>query len=142
MCALSGGVHPALIAEKRCTAGELIKKQHLDADESTKGMCRNELLHTYLSRPGRQCSPAIAGNSSVTVVITSHRCLPSASSASRLPFVLDPMVSLPSLIDQSIHIFDSFTVECGTTLLNVPATHKLWGSLNETTFISSADAED
>lgn len=61
------------------------------------------------------------------------------------------MASLTALISQSIHIIDSFQLECGTELKQVPVAFKTWGSLNEAkdnvmiichAFTGSADVED
>lgn len=52
---------------------------------------------------------------------------------------------------QSIHILDSFTLESGTTLCNVPVAYKTWGHLNSEgtnvmvichAFSGTADVED
>jgi len=61
------------------------------------------------------------------------------------------MPNLSSLIDQTIHIIPSFTLECGITLRQVPVAYKTWGKLNEKkdnvmvichAFTGSADVED
>ncbi|PPQ83833.1 hypothetical protein CVT25_000892 [Psilocybe cyanescens] len=61
------------------------------------------------------------------------------------------MASYSSLIEQSIHIVPSFTLECGSTIKEVPVAYKTWGKLNETkenamvichAFTGSADVED
>lgn len=58
---------------------------------------------------------------------------------------------LPSLIDQSLYSVDSFQLECGVVLRDVPIAYKTWGTLNETAdnvmvichaFTGSADVED
>jgi homoserine O-acetyltransferase len=58
---------------------------------------------------------------------------------------------MTSLIDQSLYSADSFQLECGVVLRNVPIAYKTWGTLNETTdnvmvichaFTGSADVED
>lgn len=55
------------------------------------------------------------------------------------------------LIDQSLYNVDSFQLECGIILLDVPIAYKTWGTLNETkdnvmvichAFTGSADVED
>ncbi|KAI5828492.1 homoserine O-acetyltransferase [Schizophyllum commune Tattone D] len=62
-----------------------------------------------------------------------------------------PTRALDSLIEQSIHIVPSFTLECGRTLREVPVAYKTWGKLNENkdnvmiichAFTGSADVED
>ena len=62
-----------------------------------------------------------------------------------------PTRALDSLIEQSIHIVPSFTLECGRTLREVPVAYKTWGKLDETkdnvmvichAFTGSADVED
>ena len=61
------------------------------------------------------------------------------------------MAQFSSLIEQSIHIVPSFTLECGSVLRKVPIAFKTWGKLNETkdnvmiichAFTGSADVED
>ncbi|KAG6877560.1 hypothetical protein C0993_006057 [Termitomyces sp. T159_Od127] len=61
------------------------------------------------------------------------------------------MPPLTSLIEQSIHIVPSFTLECGSELKDVPVAYKSWGQLNESAdnvmiichaFTGSADVED
>lgn len=56
-----------------------------------------------------------------------------------------------SLINQNVLIVPSFTLECGTTLRDVPVAYKTWGTLNQTrdnvmiichAFTGSADVED
>jgi homoserine O-acetyltransferase/O-succinyltransferase len=56
-----------------------------------------------------------------------------------------------SLIDQSLSYVDSFQVECGVVLRDIPVAYKTWGSLNETAdnvmvichaFTGSANVED
>ncbi|GJJ13938.1 hypothetical protein Clacol_008195 [Clathrus columnatus] len=55
------------------------------------------------------------------------------------------------LIDQSIEVIPSFTLECGVTLREVPVAYKTWGKMNETkdnimvichAFTGSADVAD
>ncbi|TFK62953.1 homoserine O-acetyltransferase [Pluteus cervinus] len=62
-----------------------------------------------------------------------------------------PSSSFSALIDQSIHVAEKFTLECGMTLKKVPVAYKTWGSLNENkdnvmiichAFTGSADVED
>ncbi|KXN84200.1 Homoserine O-acetyltransferase [Leucoagaricus sp. SymC.cos] len=61
------------------------------------------------------------------------------------------MPCLSDLIDQEILHIPQFTLECGTTLKQVPVAYKTWGKLNETkdnvmiichAFTGSADVED
>jgi homoserine O-acetyltransferase len=61
------------------------------------------------------------------------------------------MAEFSHLIDQSIHVVPSFTLECGRELRDVPVAYKTWGNLNETkdnvmiichAFTGSADVED
>ncbi|KAF9561530.1 homoserine O-acetyltransferase [Agrocybe pediades] len=61
------------------------------------------------------------------------------------------MAEYSSLIDQSIYTVPSFTLECGSTIKNVPVAYKTWGKLNEAknnvmvichAFTGSADVED
>jgi homoserine acetyltransferase len=56
-----------------------------------------------------------------------------------------------SLINQHIYVVPSFTLECGTTLRDVPVAYKTWGTLNQNrdnvmvichAFTGSADVED
>ncbi|KAF8261827.1 homoserine O-acetyltransferase [Lactarius quietus] len=58
---------------------------------------------------------------------------------------------MATLIDQSLYSVDSFQLECGVVLRDVPIAYKTWGTLNETTdnvmvichaFTGSADVED
>ncbi|KAG6841625.1 hypothetical protein C0991_009050 [Blastosporella zonata] len=58
---------------------------------------------------------------------------------------------LTSLIEQSIYVVPSFTLECGSELRDVPVAYKTWGELNENAdnvmiichaFTGSADVED
>ena len=53
--------------------------------------------------------------------------------------------------EQNIHIVDSFTLECGVVLRQVPVAYKTWGVLNERqdnvmvichAFTGSSDVED
>ena len=62
------------------------------------------------------------------------------------------MISVaPPVLDQSIHVVPTFTLENGRTLRDVPVAYKTWGHLNESTdnvmiichaFTGSADVED
>ncbi|KDR70066.1 hypothetical protein GALMADRAFT_76718 [Galerina marginata CBS 339.88] len=61
------------------------------------------------------------------------------------------MASYSSLIDQSILVIPSVTLECGSTIKEVPVAYKTWGNLNEAkdnamvichAFTGSADVED
>ena|ERR1700722_8559898 len=54
-------------------------------------------------------------------------------------------------IDQSVYTIPSFTLECGTTLRDVPVAYKTWGTLNQArdnvmiichAFTGSADVQD
>ncbi len=58
---------------------------------------------------------------------------------------------LSSLIGQSLYNVDSFQLDCGVVLRDVPLAYKTWGSLNEFAdnvmiichaFTGSADVED
>lgn len=58
---------------------------------------------------------------------------------------------LSSLIGQSLYNVDSFQLDCGVVLRDVPIAYKTWGSLNESAdnvmvichaFTGSADVED
>ena len=58
---------------------------------------------------------------------------------------------LSSLIDQSFYNVDSFQLECGVVLREVPIAYKTWGSLNKAAdnvmvichaFTGSADVQD
>ncbi|KAI0312888.1 Alpha/Beta hydrolase protein [Amylostereum chailletii] len=61
------------------------------------------------------------------------------------------MTELAFRIDQSIHHVQTFTLECGVTLRDVPVAYKTWGRLNDAkdnvmvichAFTGSADVED
>lgn len=61
------------------------------------------------------------------------------------------MAQFSSLIEQSIYVVPSFTLECGSVLNKVPIAYKTWGKLNENkdnvmiichAFTGSADVED
>ncbi|KAG6804819.1 homoserine O- acetyltransferase, partial [Tricholoma furcatifolium] len=58
---------------------------------------------------------------------------------------------LAALVEQSVHIVPSFTLECGSVLKDVPVAYKTWGELSENAdnvmiichaFTGSADVED
>ena len=61
------------------------------------------------------------------------------------------MAQFCSLIEQSLYIVPSFSLECGSVLKKVPVAFKSWGMLNKTkdnvmiichAFTGSADVED
>jgi len=61
------------------------------------------------------------------------------------------MAHYSSLINQTIHKFPSFNLECGAVLKDVPVAYKTWGELNDRrdnvmiichAFTGSADVED